>query len=98
MAKDFENVTTKKHNIHYSRYIASWLDTYMKKLYNKQFDTTDLEGKIEKHYRYSRSGIFGDEFKDWLRSIELTEEEIDDIYWMANNGKMELEVSAGRFI
>lgn len=38
-------------------------------------------------------------FERWLREIEhLTEEEISDILFMAENGKLELECSAKMFI
>lgn len=37
-------------------------------------------------------------FLDWLRSLELTEDEIDDIRFLATNGKMELEHDAYHFI
>lgn len=38
-------------------------------------------------------------FRDWLYSLGfLTEKEIDDICEMATNGKLELEMSAKRFI
>ena len=37
-------------------------------------------------------------FKDWLKTLPLTEEEIDDIVFLAENGKMELENSARAFM
>ena len=37
---------------------------------------------------------FGDKFKDWMRSIGIPEEDVQNIYQMATNGKMELEASA----
>ena len=45
---------------------------------------------------FYRSGLW--DFKDWLRSMNLNEEEIEDISFIATNGKMELEDSAAKFI
>lgn len=39
-----------------------------------------------------------DRFKEWLRSLEVDEESVQDIYDMATNGKLELETSARKFI
>ena len=39
-----------------------------------------------------------DDFEKWLKSLELTEEEIDYIWQIARNGKMELEHSARKFL
>lgn len=43
-----------------------------------------------------KNGIryYEDEFEDWLRSIGLSDEEINDITWIANNGRMEEEGKA----
>lgn len=42
---------------------------------------------------------YRDEFKNWLISLDhLTDDEIDDILQMFDNGKMELESSATRFL
>lgn len=46
------------------------------------------------------------EFKAWLKSIKdnktgervLTDEQVDDIYTMANDGKLEWEMDARRFM
>lgn len=45
-----------------------------------------------------REMLFDDRFKDWLRSLELPEDEILDIYEMATNGRMECQNHAKRFI
>lgn len=50
------------------------------------------EGGDMKHLR-KKGG-----FKDWLKTLPLTEEEIDDIVFLAENGKMELENSAREFM
>lgn len=50
--------------------------------------------------------VFGNEFKDWLRSIKdaktgeriLTEDQVRDIYNLATNGKLEWQENARRFI
>ena len=52
--------------------------------------------------RLGIASCFGD-IKDWLRALEiegetLTEDEIDAIVFFAENGKMELEHDAERFI
>ena len=36
-------------------------------------------------------------FVDWLNSIGLSKEEINDIAFLADNGKLELEESARKF-
>lgn len=42
--------------------------------------------------------LFGVQFKNWLRQTGCTEEEVKEIYWLATNGKLELESSAKRFL
>ena len=39
-----------------------------------------------------------DDFRKWLESLELKTEDIEDIMFLAQNGKLELEVSAKKFI
>lgn len=49
-------------------------------------------------------GTFGkhregyDDFRKWLESLELKTEDIEAIMFLARNGKLELEVSAKKFI
>ncbi|MDX9917322.1 MAG: hypothetical protein RBT15_04825 [Gudongella sp.] len=38
------------------------------------------------------------DFADWLESLGLSESEIESICEIARNGKMELEMSAARFL
>ena len=67
-----------------------------------------LENKKTKygiHYsRYIMSWLnaggeyFGTKFEEWLRSEQLTDDEIRDIKEMAMNGKFELEQNARAFI
>lgn len=38
------------------------------------------------------------DFKDWLKSLGLDDEEIIEIAFLANNGKLELEVNAKEFM
>lgn len=45
-----------------------------------------------------RGTLFNDNFKDWLRSLELSDDEVQDIYEMATNGRMECENHARKFI
>lgn len=45
-----------------------------------------------------RYGENYDEFREWLKSLELMDEEIDHVVYLASNGKMELETSAKKFI
>lgn len=60
-------------NVHYSRFIASYVKIASK--HGKGFELGD--------------------FRKWLESIgKLTKDEIHAICNMANNGKLELEVSA----
>lgn len=49
-------------------------------------------------WQKSGTGYYSDLFKDWLYSEGLTDDEVHDIYEMATNGKMELEMSVSRFL
>lgn len=40
----------------------------------------------------------GDAFRDWLRSLELPEEEVQEIYEMATNGRLECENHARKYL
>jgi hypothetical protein len=39
-----------------------------------------------------------DEFREWLKSLHLNEDDIDHIVYLATNGKLELEHSARKFL
>lgn len=39
-----------------------------------------------------------DEFREWLESMKLDEDDISDIVYLATNGKMELESNAKGFL
>ena len=71
----FENKKTKEQEIHYSRYIISWING----------------GGYEKY-------DFSEEFEDWLKRNNCTEDEIRDIREMAMCGKMELEYDARAYV
>ena len=45
-----------------------------------------------------RNGEDVDDFGDWLSSLGLSEEDVNDIRNIATNGKMELEHSAKMFL
>lgn len=50
---------------------------------------------------YAKEGgdVFdGDEFRSWLRHLGLKEEDVRGIYFLATNGKLELEVNAKRYL
>ncbi len=52
---------------------------------------------------FSRRGIGYDEFREWLQTLiidgnPLSENDVDHIVFMAQNGKMELENSAKMFL
>lgn len=49
------------------------------------------------HFGYRGPGNRFD-FKDWLKSIGLDKDEVQYIYNLADNGKLELETSAHKFI
>ena len=49
-------------------------------------------GKLDKY------GEGYDDFREWLESLELKTEDIEDIMFLAQNGKLELEVSARNYI
>ena len=48
--------------------------------------------------KFDRHGKGYDDFRKWLESLELKTEDIEDIMFLAQNGKLELEVSAKKFI
>jgi len=48
--------------------------------------------------KLDRSGEGYDGFRKWLKSLELSDEEIYDIMDIASNGKLELETLAKNFI
>lgn len=39
-----------------------------------------------------------DNFREWLLSMDLTEDEVQDIVNLATNGKLELETTAKKFV
>ena len=45
-----------------------------------------------------RTGKDYDDFKEWLRSLGLKEDDVNHIYFLASNGKMELEYRARVFL
>lgn len=51
-----------------------------------------MGGKLGKH----GEGI--DDFKKWLKSLDLSDEDIRGIVFLATNGKLELEISAKAFL
>lgn len=51
-----------------------------------------MGGDFSRH----RGGRF--DFKDWLESLGLDKDEVNHIYNLADNGKLELEYSAKKFI
>ena len=75
---EFENKTYER--IHYSRFIASWIN---------QGGKFDRKGQIQ--------------FGDWLDTLTINgkaipEEVIDDIIDFGSNGKLELQISALKFL
>ena len=70
-----------------------------------RFDNAVVKGVHASRYimSYLREGgeaNYRDKFRKWLKSLpmELTEEEIDYIVGIYDNGKMELEMNAKRFL
>ena len=47
---------------------------------------------------FDKQGEGYDDFRNWLESLELKTEDIEDIMFLAQNGKLELEVSAKNYI
>ena len=47
---------------------------------------------------FGKHGEGYDDFREWLESLELKTEDIEDIMFLAQNGKLELEVSAKNYI
>lgn len=48
--------------------------------------------------RLGQRGDGIDDFRKWLTSLNLNEEDIEHITFMAMNGKLELEVSARKYL
>ena len=69
-------------------------------------DFENAKTKVQEVYysRYIASWLnkggdyFGEQFEKWLRANDCTEQEINDIKWMATCGKMELESTAKAYI
>ena len=47
---------------------------------------------------FGKRGEGYNDFRKWLESLELKTEDIEDIMFLAQNGKLELEVSAKNYI
>ena len=47
---------------------------------------------------FDKHGEGYNDFRNWLESLELKTEDIEDIMFLAQNGKLELEISAKKFI
>lgn len=83
----FENKISAQ-GAYYSQYIASWVKS------GGNFDREvirDGSGHVE-------DIVWLGEFRGWLRSIGLPEEEVYEIAKLADNGKLELETSAKSFL
>lgn len=83
----FENKISSQ-GIYYSQYIASWVKS---------------GGNFEREVIRDESGHIEDivwlgEFRGWLRSIGLPENEVYEIATLADNGKLELEESAKAYL
>ena len=48
--------------------------------------------------KFDRHGKGYDDFRNWLKSLGLKTGDINDIMFLAQNGKLELEVSAKNYI
>lgn len=71
----------------------------------KQFENKVINGIYATRFIMSwarKGGKFDwegyDDFRKWLESLGLKTEDIEDIMFLAENGKLELEVSAKNFI
>lgn len=55
--------------------------------------------RIIASWRNKGGDTHSEEFKEWLRNIlHLTTDEVADVMHIANNGKLELEMSARQFM
>ena len=82
----FENKVSSQ-GIYYSQYIASWV---------KSGGNFDKEILAESGYIVDI--VWLGEFRGWLRSIGLPENEVYEIAKLADNGKLELEESAKAYL
>ena len=96
MYNEFENALVR--GIHISRYIASWNNSGGSMKRSTMIISEDSHSGI---YTYAIGGMY--DFIDWLETLtidgeKLSEEDIHRIVNFANNGKIELELSAKLFI
>ena len=82
----FENKVSSQ-GIYYSQYIASWV---------KSGGNFDKEILAESGYIVDI--VWLGEFRGWLRSIGLPENEVYEIAKLADDGKIELEESAKAYL
>jgi hypothetical protein len=82
----FENKISSQ-DIYYSQYIASWV---------KSGGNFDKEILAESGYIVDI--VWLGEFRGWLRSIGLPENEVYEIAKLADDGKLELEESAKAYL
>ena len=83
----FENKVSS-HGIYYSQYIASWVKSGGN---FKDKVIRDESGHIE-------DIVWTGEFRDWLRSIGISDNEAREIAMFADNGKLGLEESAKAYL
>lgn len=62
------------------------------------FATVFIMSWVRSGGTFGKRGKGYDDFRNWLESLELKTEDIEDIMFLARNGKLELEVSAKKFI
>jgi len=84
MSFNFENKYIKRMDVHYSRIIESWHNAW----------TDSKKTRPRNDYKL---------FREWLGSLvifgeKLTDEEIFELGYIYQNGKMECEESAKKFI
>lgn len=82
----FENKVSS-HGIYYSQYIASWA---------KSGGNFNREALVESGHIVDI--VWTGEFRGWLRSIGLPEEEVYEIAKLADDGKLELQESAKAYL
>ena len=67
-------------------------------LENKKINGVHATRYIMSWTRMGGNVRYIDSFVEWLKTLNMSEEDIDDIVEILRSGKMELETSAGRFL
>ena len=69
-----------------------------KKIGGYTYSTRFIMSWVRSGGTFGKHGEGYNDFRKWLESLGLKTEDIEDIMFLAENGKLELEISAKQFI